>query len=146
MVGGDGNSGRQSAMQLSLTTIDDIMKRATKHGLAARTSPDMRFLSTRKFCKGHRGRGARPAWQGSIRLASASDFRPMVTIAEQVAEKLRGILNAMRLRASNGLAKALNGKIRGLRARAMKYRSKTPFKTAILFHFGGLENPLNARK
>lgn len=99
----------------------------------------------RKIWKGNRVRGARAAWQEWIRLAKASDIRPVVTVAEQVEEKLWGILNAMRLRVSNGLAEALNGKIRGLRNRAKGYRSKTRFKTAILFHFGGLEmtpNPL----
>lgn len=99
----------------------------------------------RKIWKGNRVRGARAAWQEWIRLAKASDIRPMVTVAEQVEEKLWGILNAMRLRASNGLAEALNGKIRGLRVRAKGYRSKARFKTSILFHFGGLEmtpNPL----
>lgn len=99
----------------------------------------------RKIWKGNRVRGARAAWQEWIRLAKASDIRPVVTVAEQVEEKLWGILNAMRLRASNGLAEALNSKIRGLKVRAKGYRSKTRFKTAILFHFGGLEmapNPL----
>ncbi|MCE8042348.1 hypothetical protein HOP60_09270 [Halomonas daqingensis] len=57
-------------------------------------------------------RGARAGWQEWIQLAKASDIRPIVTVAEQVEEKLWGILNAMRLRACNRLAEALNGKIR----------------------------------
>lgn len=99
----------------------------------------------RKIWKGNRVRGARGAWQEWIGLAKASGIRPIMTVAEQVEEKLWGILNAMRLKVSNALAEALNGKIRNLRVRAKGYRSKERFKTAILFHFGGLDmapNPL----
>ena len=42
-------------LQLSWTAIDGIMKRAVRRGLAARTSPDVRFLSVDEtaFRKGH---------------------------------------------------------------------------------------------
>lgn len=99
----------------------------------------------RTIWQGNRVRGARASWQDWIRLAKASDIRPIMTVAEQIEEKLWGILNAMRLKASNALAEALNSKIRGLRVRAKGYRSKERFKTAIMFHFGELDmapNPL----
>ena len=60
------------------------------------------------------------------------------TPANQIETKLFGILNAMRFRASNGLAEAINGQIRTLKVRSRGFRSKERFKRAILFHYGGL--------
>ena len=62
----------------------------------------------------------------------------MTSTANQIETKLFGILNAMRFRASNGLAEAINGQVRALKVRSRGFRSKERFKRAILFHYGGL--------
>lgn len=92
----------------------------------------------RDIWKGNRVRGAKAAWKEWIGLAKASSIRPLVTVACQIEEHLWGILNAMRLQASNALAEAINSRVRLLRVRACGYRNKERFKRAILFHFGGL--------
>jgi len=92
----------------------------------------------RDIWKGNRVRGAKAAWQEWIGLAKASSIRPLITVAGQIEDNLWGILNAMRLQASNALAEAINSKIRLLRVRACGFRNKERFKRAILFHFGGL--------
>lgn len=92
----------------------------------------------RDIWKGNRVRGARTAWQEWIDLARASGIKPLQTAAEHIEKNLWGILNAMRLQASNALAEAINSRIRILRVKAHGYRNKERFKRAILFHFGGL--------
>lgn len=89
--------------------------------------------------KSYRVKGARAAWHNWIAMARATEVRALVTAASQIESKLFGILNAMRFRASNGLAEALNGQIRILKVRARGYRSRERFKRAIMFHYGGLE-------
>ncbi|NVK43994.1 MAG: ISL3 family transposase [Oceanospirillaceae bacterium] len=92
----------------------------------------------RDIWKGNRVRGAKAAWEEWIGLAKASLIRPLMAVARTIEDHLWGILNAMRLQASNALAEAINSKIRMLRVRAYGYRNKDRFKRAILFHFGGL--------
>lgn len=92
----------------------------------------------RDIWKGNRVRGARAAWKDWIGLAKASGIKPLVTAAQQVEDHLWGILNAMRLQASNALAEAINSKVKFLKVKAFGYRNKERFKRAILFHFGGL--------
>lgn len=93
----------------------------------------------RDIWHGHRVKGAKRRWQDWIDLVNVCELKPMTTAAQTIKERLWGILNAMRHRASNALAEAINGKIRQLKVRAMGYRNKERFKKAILFHFGGLE-------
>lgn len=92
----------------------------------------------RDIWKGYRVKGARAAWNDWIELARATEVRALVTAASQIEQKLFGILNAMRFRASNGLAEAINGQVRALKMRSRGFRNKERFKRAILFHYGGL--------
>jgi transposase len=48
------------------------------------------------------------------------------------------ILNAIRLRATNGALEATNGCIQRIKRMAYGFRNKERFKTAILFHLGNL--------
>ncbi len=92
----------------------------------------------RDIWRGYRVKGARAAWKDWIELARATEVRALVTAASQIEQKLFGILNAMRFRASNGLAEAINGQVRALKMRSRGFRNKERFKRAILFHYGGL--------
>ena len=42
-------------------------------------------------------------------------------------------------RLTNGLIEGLNNKIKGLSKRALGYRNRERFKTAVWFHCGGLQ-------
>ncbi|WP_328188186.1 ISL3 family transposase [Marinobacter sp. OP 3.4] len=92
----------------------------------------------RDIWQGYRVKGARAAWQEWIHMARQTEVRALASAANQIETKLFGILNAMRFRASNGLAEAINGQVRTLKVRARGFRSKDRFKRAILFHYGGL--------
>lgn len=92
----------------------------------------------RDIWQGYRVKGARAAWQEWIHMARLTEVRALASAANQIETKLFGILNAMRFRASNGLAEAINGQVRTLKVRARGFRSKERFKRAILFHYGGL--------
>jgi len=52
---------------------------------------------------------------------------------------LWGIVNAIVLKADNGHAESVNGRIRMPRNRSRGHRSRERFKTAIHFHLGGLD-------
>lgn len=82
---------------------------------------------------------AKAAWKDWLGLVNVSGIKPMITAGSCIHEHLNGIINAMRMRASNGLAEAINGNIQRMKVRAMGYRNKERFKTAIMFHFGKLD-------
>lgn len=92
----------------------------------------------REIWHGYRVKGARKNWDEWLGLIEVTNLLPLKTVASTIKEKLWGILNAMRFGVSNALAEAINGKIRQLRIRAMGYRNKERFKTAIMFHYGCL--------
>lgn len=52
-------------------------------------------------------KGARAGWQNWIQMALVTEIRALISMANQLEIKLFGILNAMRFRASNGLAEAI---------------------------------------
>ncbi|MEW8193037.1 MAG: transposase [Candidatus Thiodiazotropha sp.] len=45
----------------------------------------------------------------------------------------------MRLKANNSMVEAKNARIQRIKKTACGYRNKERFKTAILFHLGGLD-------
>lgn len=92
----------------------------------------------RDIWRGYRVKGARAAWQEWIHMARLTEVRALSATADQIETKLFGILNAMRFRASNALAEAINGQVRALKVRSRGFRNKERFKRAILFHYGGL--------
>ncbi|SET76293.1 Transposase [Marinobacter segnicrescens] len=71
-------------------------------------------------------------------MTRLTEVRGLASGAIQIETKLFGILNAMRFRASGGLAEAINGQVRALKMRSWGFRRKERFKRAILFHYGGL--------
>ncbi|UXH99933.1 ISL3 family transposase [Photobacterium sp. TY1-4] len=84
-------------------------------------------------------RRAKDQWLEWLALVKASGIKPLITAATTVKKHLPAILNAMRLKASNGLAEAINAKIQYMKLRAKGFRNKERFKTAILFYFGRLD-------
>lgn len=88
----------------------------------------------------YRSRGwARRAWQRWLSWAMRSRLMPMKTVAQMIKEKLWGILNAIVLKADNAMAESVNSKIKALKMKARGYRNRERYKTAIMFHYGGLE-------
>jgi transposase len=62
----------------------------------------------------------------------------MIKVGVMVRKYLWGILNAIMLRVTNALAESINATIQKIKARAYGFRNRSRFRTAILFHKGGL--------
>ncbi|MBI4880350.1 MAG: transposase [Planctomycetes bacterium] len=54
-------------------------------------------------------------------------------------EHLHGVINAVLFRATNAISESFNAKIQRIKARACGFRNRARFRTAILFHLGGLD-------
>ena len=81
---------------------------------------------------------AAKAWDGLIGRLRDSGIKEFVKLAKTVGRHLTGILNAIRLRANNGLAEARNSCIQRIKRMACGFRDQTRFHREIIFQFGGL--------
>jgi len=77
-------------------------------------------------------------WKRLLTWMRKSRLKPMIELAETIHAHLWGILNAIRLRASNGNAEGINSRIQKLKKMACGYRSPERFRIDILFHLGQL--------
>lgn len=78
--------------------------------------------------------------------ATHSRLKPVIEAAATVRRHLEGIFNYFRHRISNAVAEGLNSKIQLIKSGARGFRNFENFRTAILFHCGGLElAPHNSR-
>jgi transposase len=89
---------------------------------------------------GYKTRGwARKAWKRCLRWAKLTGLGPVVSVAKMLERHLQGILNAIVLRATNGLAEGINSRIQRIKRLACGFRNRDRFRRAILFHLGGLD-------
>lgn len=65
-------------------------------------------------------------------------LEPMITVGRMVRRYLWGIINAIILAVTNATAESINAKIQRIKAMACGFRNRARFRTAILFHKGGL--------
>lgn len=79
------------------------------------------------------------AWKQWYSWASRCRLKPIQTAARMIRSNLWGIINAIVLNANNAMAESVNSKIKILKIKARGYRNRQRFKTAILFHYGGLD-------
>ena len=79
------------------------------------------------------------AWKGWLSWAQRCRLQPMVETARTIRNHLWGIINAIVLQVTSAGSESLNAKIQKLKRWACGFRSRNRFKTAILFHFGGLD-------
>lgn len=83
------------------------------------------------------------AWKQWLRWASRSTLEPVVKVASMVRSHLYGILNAVLRRATNARAEGINSKIQWIKRISWGFRNKVRFRSAILFHLGGLDMSLH---
>jgi len=89
---------------------------------------------------GYKTRGwARKAWERCLHWAKLTGLAPVVTVARMLERHLQGILNAIVLRATNGLAEGINSRIQWIKKMACGFRNRERFRRAIFFHLGGLD-------
>jgi len=79
------------------------------------------------------------AWKRWLAWAFRSQLEPMRKAARVVKRNLWGILNAVVLKVTNATSESLNAKIQWVKKNACGFRNRERFKTAILFHCGGLD-------
>ena len=82
---------------------------------------------------------ARKAWKRCLHWAKLTGLGPVVSVAQMLERHLEGILNAIVLRATNGLAEGINSRIQRIKRVACGFRNRERFRRAILFHLGGLD-------
>lgn len=82
---------------------------------------------------------AKKAWQRWLSWAVRSRLQPVIEVAQSIRRYLWGIVNAIVLKATNADSESLNAKIQRIKRRACGFRSRKRFRTAILFHLGGLQ-------
>ncbi|MCV6902073.1 MAG: transposase [Achromobacter xylosoxidans] len=88
---------------------------------------------------GYHPRQSAKTWRVWIQTARQTGITALRGVANQIETRLWGILNAMRLKASNARAEAPNSQIRAMRVKARGYRNKARFVLGILFHYGKLD-------
>jgi transposase len=71
--------------------------------------------------------------------ATHSRLKPMIEAARTIQRHLKNICNYFRYRISNAAAEGLNSKIQIIKSAARGFRNFENFRTAILFHCGGLK-------
>ena len=78
-------------------------------------------------------------WKRWYFWATHSRLKPVIQAATTLKVHLPNIFTFFRHRITNALAESLNAKIQRLKRAAHGYRNVENFKTAILFHCGGLD-------
>ena len=82
---------------------------------------------------------AEKAWKRLLWRLSHSRIGELKKLYKSLKEHLGGILNAIRLRATNAAAEARNSCIQRVKYMACGFRNKGRFHREILFQFGGLD-------
>jgi transposase len=78
-------------------------------------------------------------WKRLLFWISHCRLTPMIAVGKMIRHYFWGILNAIRLRVNNGMLEAKNSCIQKIKKTACGFRNRERFKTAILFHLGGLD-------
>jgi len=84
-------------------------------------------------------RGAEPFWKRWYFWASHSRLEPVRKAAKTFQTHLYGILSYFAHPITNAMTEGINSRIETLWKAACGYRNKQRFRTAILFHLGGLD-------
>lgn len=78
-------------------------------------------------------------WKRWLSWAHRSRLEPVRKVATTIKTHLWGIINAIVLQRTNAAAESMNSRIQRVKARACGFRNRARFRTAIMFHLGGLD-------
>jgi transposase len=81
---------------------------------------------------------AEEAWKKLLWWISHCRIPEMIKAGKTVKNYFWGIINAIRLKATNGMVEAKNNCIQRIKRMACGFRNRERFRTAILFHLGKL--------
>jgi len=82
---------------------------------------------------------AEAAWKKLLRWISHCRIPEMIQAGKSIRNYFWGILNAIRLKVTNGMLEAKNNSIQQIKRMACGFRNQERFKRAILFHLGNLD-------
>ena len=82
---------------------------------------------------------AQEAWKKLLRWISLCRIPEMIKAGLTIRNYFWGILNAIRLKATNGTVEAKNNSIQRIKRMACGFRNRDRFRNAILFHLGNLD-------
>jgi transposase len=82
---------------------------------------------------------AEAAWKKLLWWISHSRIPEMIQAGKTIRNYFWGILNAIRLKTTNGMLEAKNNCIQRIKRMACGFRNRDRFKNAILFHLGKLD-------
>jgi len=77
-------------------------------------------------------------WSSLLSWISRCRLDAMKKVGDMIKRYLWGILNAIIHNVTNAISESINATIQRIKARACGYRNRERFRTAILFHKGGL--------
>lgn len=77
-------------------------------------------------------------WKALLGWIARCRLDAMIRVGRMIRTYLWGILNAIMLKVTNAIAESINATIQKIKARACGFRNRARFRTAILFHKGGL--------
>ena len=123
----DNRSGRRKAF-LSLSRLNLETARAWRIKEAANSLWDYVYMNV-----------AEEAWKKLLRWISLCRIPEMIKAGLTVRKYFWGILNAIRLKATNGMVESKNSSIQKIKRMACGFRNRDRFKNAILFHLGKLD-------
>ncbi len=82
---------------------------------------------------------AEKQWKRLLFWISHCRLKPMIRVGKMIRRYFWGILNAIRMKVNNCMLEAKNNRIQKIKRIACGFRNRKRFKTAILFHLGGLD-------
>jgi transposase len=77
-------------------------------------------------------------WKALLGWIARCRLDSMIKVGRMVSQYLWGILNAILHSVTNAISESVNAIIQKIKARACGFRNRARFRTAILFHKGGL--------
>jgi transposase len=84
-------------------------------------------------------KAAQDAWKKLLRWISLCRLPEMIKVGLTIRKYVWGILNAIRLSATNGMLESKNNCIQRIKRMACGFRNRDRFRNAILFHLGKLD-------
>ena len=81
---------------------------------------------------------AEEAWKKLLQWIGHSQIPEMIKVGAMIRKYFWGILNAIRLKATNGMVEGKNNSIQLIKRMAHGFRNRDRFRNAILFHLGKL--------
>ncbi len=123
----DNRSGKRKAF-LSLSRLNLETARAWRIKETANSLWDYVYMNV-----------AEAAWKKLLWWISHSRIPEMIQAGKTIRNYFWGILNAIRLNATNGMVEAKNNSIQRIKRMACGFRNPERFKNAILFHLGKLD-------